>query len=93
MWESELNFELLFYFSAQIRTLNNFGFQLQEGWQVPLIPASEAQNAVPKLRSIIQKPRTVPAVVATPPLPFALATNHSRVSNGSSSYGRTYPRR
>lgn len=58
-------------------TLNKFGFNIQESWQMPLVKAVEAQTELPKLRATTQ-PR--PAVV-------------NNYSNGGNSNYRTYGRR
>ncbi|ODN01699.1 hypothetical protein Ocin01_04989 [Orchesella cincta] len=77
------NMEIVTYLPncAQIRALNGFGFQIQEGWEMPLIPAQEASHAMARLRQVF-KPR--PNSVTTNVVPVPVVS--SRVSNGGNCY-------
>jgi hypothetical protein len=39
---------------AQIRTLNSFGFSIQQPWQIPLVQAVGATQALPKLKNFFR---------------------------------------
>jgi hypothetical protein len=65
--------------SGQIRVLNNSGFSISRSWEVPLIPAKEANNLMPRIRGLLTPKPPAPRLNQIPDI--ANSSNRG-LSNG-----------